>query len=62
MAPVVLRERGAYRAAWPLGKTVVEIEPAGKAALEIAQLKDWVFEQLHMCTPALVQKCRGSRR
>ena len=54
-APVVLRERGAYRAAWPLGKAVVETAPRGKAAYEIAELKDWSFEQLQMCTPARVQ-------
>ena len=53
-APVILRERGAYRSAWPLGKAVVEFDPRGKAAHEIAQLKDWVFEQLQMCTPARV--------
>ena len=62
VAPVVLRERGVYRSAWPLSKTVVEIEPVGKAALEIAHLKDWVFEQLQMCTAARVQKNRSSRR
>lgn len=53
-APVVLRERGAYRSAWPLGKAVVESDPKGKAAQEIAELKDWVFEQLQMCTTARV--------
>src|SRR6202161_3410290 len=25
--PVILRERSAYRASWPIGKTVVEVEP-----------------------------------
>ena len=54
-APVVLRERGAYRAAWPLGKAVVETDPRGKAACEISELKDWVFEQLQMCTLARVR-------
>ena len=53
-APVVLRERGAYRSAWPVGKAVVESDPRGKAAQEIAHLKDWVFEQLQVCTPARV--------
>src|SRR4051812_41962811 len=56
VAPIVLRERSAYRAAWPLGKGVTETEPHGKAAAEIAILKKWVFEQLQMCTPARVQK------
>ena len=32
VAPVILRERSAYRAAWPLGKGVSETEPNGKAA------------------------------
>jgi chromosome partitioning protein len=56
VAPVVLRERSAYRAAWPLGKGVTETEPHGKAAKEIEMLRRWVLEQLQMCTPARVQK------
>jgi chromosome partitioning protein len=52
IAPVVLRERSAFRAAWPLGKTVCETEPAGKAAQEVQELKNWVFEVLQVCTPA----------
>ena len=54
-APVVLRERAAYRASWPLGKAVIETEPKGKAAHEISQLKDWVLAQLQVCTPATVK-------
>jgi chromosome partitioning protein len=50
-APVVLRERSAYRAAWPLGKAVTETEPHSKAAAELAHLQKWVFAQLHVCTP-----------
>ena len=56
VAPVVLRERSAYRGAWPMGKGVTEMEPNGKAANEIAILKKWVFEQLQMCTPEKAQK------
>jgi chromosome partitioning protein len=56
VAPVVLRERSAYRAAWPLGKAVMETEPRGKAAAEIAALLHWVCEQVQVCTPAKVQK------
>jgi chromosome partitioning protein len=52
IAPVVLRERSAFRAAWPLGKAVCETEPAGKAAQEVQELKNWVFEVLQVCTPA----------
>ncbi len=50
-APVVLRERSAYRASWPLGKAVVETEPKSKAAKEMSELKDWVLAQLQVCTP-----------
>jgi chromosome partitioning protein len=50
-APTVLRERSAYRAAWPLGRAVVENEPYGKAAQEISELQDWVCAQLQVCTP-----------
>jgi chromosome partitioning protein len=57
---VILRERGAYRAAWPLGKAVTETEPAGKAAQEIKALKMWVFEQLHMCTYEQGTKKKGA--
>jgi chromosome partitioning protein len=56
VSPVILRERSAYRGAWPMGKGVTETEPQGKAASEIAVLKKWVFEQLQICTPAKVQK------
>ncbi len=56
VAPVILRERSAYRAAWPLGKGVSETEPHGKAAGEITDLKNWVFEVLQMCTPAKAQR------
>jgi chromosome partitioning protein len=54
--PVILRERSAYRASWPLGKAVIEVEPESKAAQEITELKDWVLSQLQVCTPEEVQK------
>lgn len=60
VAPVILRERSAYRGAWPMGKGVTETEPNGKAAGEIWALKKWVFEQLQMCTPAKVQKKKAA--
>lgn len=53
--PVILRERSAYRASWPLGKAVVEVEPDGKAAQEITELKDWLLSQLQVRTPEPVQ-------
>jgi chromosome partitioning protein len=54
--PVILRERSAYRASWPLGRAVIEVEPESKAAQEITELKDWVVTQLQVCTPAEVQQ------
>jgi chromosome partitioning protein len=62
VAPVILRERSAYRAAWPLGKGVTEADPHSKAAGEIEMLRKWVFEQLQMCTPAKVQKKKAAAR
>jgi chromosome partitioning protein len=50
IAPVVVRARGAFRASWPLGKSVAEIEPNGKAAQEISKLQNWIFAKLHVCT------------
>jgi chromosome partitioning protein len=51
----VLRERSVYRAAWPYGLGVTEHEPAGKAAQEIASLRDFLFEHLQNCTPATLK-------
>jgi chromosome partitioning protein len=62
VAPVVLRERSAYRAAWPLGKAVIETDPRSKAAHEISELKDWIFAQLKVCTPATVTRQRKVAR
>jgi chromosome partitioning protein len=58
VAPTVLRERSAYRAAWPLGRAVVENEPYGKAAQEISELQEWVCAQLQVCTSDTVKKER----
>ena len=54
--PIILRERSAYKACWPMGKTVIEAEPDSKAAQEIIELKDWVLAQLQVCTPEVMQK------
>ena len=56
VAPIVLRERSAYRAAWPLGKTVTETDPRGKAAREILDLQKWVLAHLQVCTRDDVHK------
>ncbi len=55
-APTILRERSAYRAAWPHGRAVVENEPYGKAAQEISELQEWVCAQLHLCTSDTVKE------
>jgi len=52
VAQTVLRERSAYRAAWPHGLGVTEYEPAGKAAQEVELLHKVVFEELNSCTTA----------
>jgi chromosome partitioning protein len=57
-APTVLRERSSFRAAWPLGKGVIETEPRSKAAAEISELQTWVFAQMQMCTPEKLQPKR----
>lgn len=55
VARAVLRERSVYRAAWPYGLGVVEHEPKGKAALEIATLQKHLLDDLMDCTPANVK-------
>lgn len=55
VSQAVLRERSAYRAAWPYGLGVVEHEPKGKAAQEIASLRKSIFDDLQACTPASVK-------
>jgi chromosome partitioning protein len=57
-APIVVRERSAFRGGWPQGKAAVEIEPRGKAASEIVELMAWICEHLQMCTPASVTKIK----
>lgn len=52
VARTVLRERSAYRAAWPYGLGVIEHEPKGKAAQEVAALQKHLFDDLMSCTPA----------
>jgi len=52
VARTVLRERSAYRAAWPYGLGVIEHEPKGKAAQEVAALQKHLLDDLINCTPA----------
>ena len=55
VARTVLRERSAYRAAWPYGLGVIEHEPKGKAAQEVAALQKHLLDDLINCTPANVK-------
>jgi chromosome partitioning protein len=55
VARVVLRERSAYRTAWPYGPGVIEHEPKSKAALEVAVLQKFTYGELMNCTPASME-------
>lgn len=56
VARAVIRERSSFRAAWPYGLGVVEHEPEGKAALEVAALIDFVFDRLQIIKPSDMKK------
>ena len=43
--PVILHQRAAFVNAVIDGRTAVELEPAGKAAAEVAELWEWVNGQ-----------------
>jgi chromosome partitioning protein len=49
--PMLLPDRAAYRHASAEGRSVMEAEPAGKAAEEVRQLYRWTCRQLDMPTP-----------
>ncbi len=51
----IMRERSAFRAAWPYGLGVTEHEPKGKAAQEVAMLLKFVLDEVNNCTPARVK-------
>lgn len=50
VCPFHLADRAAYRHATGGGKSVLEIEPNGKAAEEVRQLYTWICEQVRMPT------------
>ncbi|MFS0774407.1 ParA family partition ATPase [Sphingomonas sp. 1P08PE] len=50
--PVLIPDRAAYRHASAEGRTVMELEPAGKAADDIRDLYRWTCRQLDMKTPS----------
>ena len=51
VARAVLRERSAYKAAWPHGQGVCEYEPESKAAAEIDALLNVMLESLQITKP-----------
>lgn len=50
-APVILADRAAYRHATAGGASVMETEPAGKAAAEVRKLYAWTCRQLDKKAP-----------
>ena len=46
--PIIISDRAAFRHATGEGKTVLELEPEGKAADEIHAIYKWTCEQLNM--------------
>jgi chromosome partitioning protein len=54
-APVVVRERSAFRHAWPQGLAVGEFEPGGKAMQEIAALHNFMLATMQTVTPSTIQ-------
>jgi chromosome partitioning protein len=53
--PVMLPDRAAYRHASAEGRSVMELEPAGKAAGEVRQLYKWTCRQTGMSLPRLAK-------
>ena len=54
--PILLPDRAAYRHASAEGRTVMEQEPAGRAAQDVRDLYKWVCRQLDMPTPRFRRK------
>jgi chromosome partitioning protein len=50
--PIQVPDRAAYRHASAEGRTVMELEPAGKAAEDIRQIYKWACRQVFMSTNA----------
>ncbi len=50
LAPVTMSERAAYHHATGAGRTAGEVDPAGKAAAEVAALWTWTRERVNLST------------
>ena len=56
VAPVIIRQRSAFRGSWPSGQGVIEYEPNGKAADEIANLINFIFAELQIIKSSSMQR------
>jgi chromosome partitioning protein len=54
--PVLLPDRAAFRHASAEGRTVMETEPAGRAAQDVRELYKWVCRQLDLPAPRFRKK------
>lgn len=57
--PVIVPDRAAYRHASAEGLSVLETEPAGRAAEDITQLYDWTCRQVGLSTRRQTRKTRS---
>lgn len=57
--PVIVPDRAAYRHASAEGLSVLETEPAGRAAQDITQLYDWMCGQVGLSTRRAARKARS---
>jgi chromosome partitioning protein len=57
--PVIVPDRAAYRHASAEGLSVLETEPAGRAAQDITQLYDWMCKQVGLSTRRAARKARS---
>lgn len=60
VASAVLRERTTFRNSWPTGQGVIEYEPEGKAAAEIANLMKFIIEKLQIVIRSKRQNVRSA--
>ena len=60
VAPVMLAQRAAYHHSTAQGKVAGEIEPAGRAAEEVAELWKWACGRVNMSTSAKRLKGRAA--
>jgi chromosome partitioning protein len=62
IAPMVMHERSAYRAASITTRTAQETEPDSAAALEVGALFSWIAGQLELSTTQQPAKSTAAQR